>query len=81
MRRAHELIPYFQRLPSSQVDIFDGDIPLDSCLTDRPHRHGRYCSSDRKGPKRVPDCGIRIEAMKRDTQDKKVIKNYLTSRN
>jgi len=76
MRATHEFktLLYFskdfQSSPSGQADILDGDIPLDSCLADRPHRHGCYCSSDGKSPERVTDCGIWIKAMKRDTQGK-----------
>lgn len=74
MRATHEFktLLYFskdfQSSPSSQADMLDGDIPLDSCLADRPHRHGCYCSSDGKSPERVSDCGIWIKAMKRDTR-------------
>lgn len=59
-----------QSSPSSQTDRLDRDIPLDSCLADRPHRHGRYCSSDGQSPEGVTDCRIWIEATEGDTQAK-----------
>ena len=57
-----------QSLPPSQADTLVGDIPLNCCLIDRPHRYDSDGSANGKSPESITNGGVWVETARGKTQ-------------